>query len=82
MSRKQIIGMWQDLEFCIDEREALEQTETSLRETLSKSFSYGAPEDLLNAVDLALVAVCDRLSDIRAVEKEIHRKLEMARQFV
>lgn len=82
MNRKQIIEMWQDLEFCIDERETLEQTETSLRETLSKSFSYGAPDDLLGAVDKALVAVDTRLSDIRAVEREIHRKLEMARQFV
>ncbi len=82
MSRKQIIGMWQDLEFCIDERETLEQAETSLREALSKSFSYGAPDDLLDAVDKALVAVDTRLSDIRAVENELLRKLEMVRQSV
>jgi len=80
--RKRNIEMWQDLEFCIDERETLEQAETSLREALSKSFSYGAPDDLLDAVDKALVAVDTRLSDIRAVESGIHRKLEMASQFV
>lgn len=70
----------QELFGCIDERETLEQTETALREALSKSFCYEAPDELLDAVDRALVAVQKRLSDIRSVENEIYRKLEMAGQ--
>lgn len=70
----------QELLGCIDERETLEQAETALREALSKSFCYEAPDELLDAVDTALVAVQKRLSDIRSVENEIYRKLEMAGQ--
>jgi hypothetical protein len=77
-----MIETLQDLEYCVDERKTLEQAETALRETLSKSFSYGAPDDLLDAVDKALVAVDNRLSDIRAVESELYRKLNMAGQFI
>lgn len=72
--------MHQELMGCVDEREALEQAETALREALSKSFCYEAPDELLNAVDLALVAIQGRLSDIRSVENELYRKLEMAGQ--
>ena len=72
--------MHQELMGCVDEREALEQAETALREALSKSFCYEAPDELLDAVDLALVAVQKRLSDIKSVENELLRKLEMAGQ--
>jgi hypothetical protein len=80
MSRIQTIRMHQELMGCVDEREALERAETSLREALSKSFCYEAPDELLNAVDLALVAIQERLSDIRSAENELYRKLEMAGQ--
>lgn len=70
----------QELIGCVDERESLERAETALREALSKSFCYEAPDELLDAVDTALVAVQKRLSDIKSVENELLRKLEMAGQ--
>ena len=78
MSNEQTIQMKQDLDGCIDEREALERAEGALGYALSKSFRYEAPKELLDAVDTALVAVQQRLSDIRSVENEMYRKLEMA----
>lgn len=80
MSRNQSMDIQQDLDNCIDEREALEQAELALGYALSKSFRYEAPKELLDAIDTALVAVQQRLSDIRSVENEMYRKLEMAGQ--
>lgn len=80
MSNKQIIGMSQDLESCIDEREALEQAEIAIRKCIHKSYMYEATDDLLDPLEIAITAVRTRLSDIRAVENEMYRKLEMAGQ--
>lgn len=77
MSSKQSMDTHQDLEGCIDEREALEQAEKALSYALSKSFSHEAPDELLDAIDAALVAVQKRLSDICSVENDIYRKLKM-----
>jgi hypothetical protein len=82
MSKKQNIAMWQDLESCIDEREALEQAEIAIRKCIHKSYMYEATDDLLDPLEMAITAVRTRLSDIRAVESGIHRKLEMTSQFV
>lgn len=80
--RKRNIAMLQDLECCVDEREALEKAEIAIRESIHKSYMYEASDDLLDPLEMAIAAVRARLSDIRAVESEIHRKLEMAGQYV
>lgn len=72
--------MKQDLDGCIVEREALERAERALGYALSKSFRYEAPTKLLDTMDAALVAIQGRLSDIRSVENQLYRKLEMAGQ--
>lgn len=70
----------QDLDGCIDEREALERAEGTLEYALNKSLCYEAPKELLDAVNAALVAIQERLSDICSIENELYRKLEMAGQ--
>lgn len=70
----------QDLESCIDEREALEQAEIAIRKCIHKSYMYEATNDLLDPLEIAITAVRARLSDIRSVENEMYRKLEMAGQ--
>jgi tryptophanyl-tRNA synthetase len=80
MSRKQLMDIHQDLDGCIDEREALERAEATLEYALNKSLCYEAPKDFIDAMNAALVAIQERLSDIRSVENELYRKLEMAGQ--
>lgn len=70
----------QDLDGCIDEREALERAEGTLEYALNKSLRYEAPKDFIDAVNAALVAIQERLSDICSVENELYRKLEITGQ--